>query len=346
MVNVYLKFPANFTSNETPVPKLFVVSKYAGGMNQNVTDRKTAYHYKYSKHKWIPFYPRCEGKLCKRYPHFMIIGGRKCGTGALKSFLALHPSLVSQGGFNNERKENNYFLDRKLIKRDIRYLNSMPLSKNNQLTYEKSIYFNPSRNSALHIREFCDRYNISMKFILLVREPVQRMISHFTQLQLNLNQYKKMSLSYALRHKRNKKHLHLLVDEGNYYAEMKRWLKYFSLGQFLILDGEAFAKDPLPVLSQVEKFLKIEHKFNDDIFYFDKTKGFHCFRIPSTEADVIKNISKCLSDKKGRPHPKQPKKLIQKWIKYFQPLSRQFFSLVNVKFNWTQAEKKLLQGAD
>ena len=332
--------------------------------NQNSTVKHTEYHlypYIMKNVTYVPFYPpECTEALCRHYPDFIIIGGKKSGTGALWRFLSLHPSLVT----NLANEETAYFFLRerhpKRLRHDKDYLLRMPLSKSNQLTYEKSIYFNPSRNSPFNIRQFCDRYNKTMKFILILREPVHRMISEYTRLKVRNVILKNHSLEYVLKHKGNSTVKNLIIDEGNYYAEMKRWLKYFSLKQFVILDGHELIKNPVKVLYKVESFLGVDHKLNKDIFYFDKAKGFFCYHVPKSKQRVLfggtgkkifrivfkpgkgKTRNECLGHNKGRNHERQTKTFIRKWLDYYRPLNRMFFSLTGVYFNWTEVENKLL----
>ena len=104
-------------------------------------------------------------------------------------------------------------------------------------------------------------------------------------------------------------------------------MKYFKREQILVVDGDAFIKDPLPELRKIEAFLGLKHKFNNKDFYFDKKKGFYCFG-KSTGQRL------CLRSAKGRKHPEVNISDVQKLKDYFQPFNQEFYNAVGQAFNW------------
>ena len=112
----------------------------------------------------------------RRLPQCIIIGVRKGGTRALLEFLNLHPLIQKASDevhfFDNDLKYNlglNW------------YRNQMPYSSPEQVTIEKSpAYFvTESVPSRIHTM------NSSIKLILIVRDPVVRLISDYAQLAEN-----------------------------------------------------------------------------------------------------------------------------------------------------------------
>lgn len=120
--------------------------------------------------------PKSGQKLQRRLPQCIIIGARKAGTRALLEYLSIHRQIRKADAevhfFDND--------DRYRLGLDF-YRRSMPYSRSDQITVEKTpAYFVtpdvPNRIYAM---------NSSIRLVLIVRDPVERLISDFAQLRLN-----------------------------------------------------------------------------------------------------------------------------------------------------------------
>ncbi|KAM8714175.1 hypothetical protein ACLKA7_014333 [Drosophila subpalustris] len=113
-------------------------------------------------------------KTSRRLPQALIIGVRKCGTRALLEMLYLHPRIQKAGG------EVHFFdRDENYLKGLDWYRKKMPHSFRGQITIEKS----PSYFVSPEVPERVRAMNASIKLLLIVREPVTRAISDYTQLR-------------------------------------------------------------------------------------------------------------------------------------------------------------------
>ncbi|EDX07730.1 GD11407 [Drosophila simulans] len=112
-------------------------------------------------------------KTSRRLPQALIIGVRKCGTRALLEMLYLHPRIQKAGG------EVHFFdRDENYLKGLEWYRKKMPHSFRGQITIEKS----PSYFVSPEVLERVRAMNVSIKLLLIVREPVTRAISDYMQL--------------------------------------------------------------------------------------------------------------------------------------------------------------------
>lgn len=107
----------------------------------------------------------------QRVADVVIIGAKKCGTRALLQMLSLHPYIVSAGG-------EVHFYDRFFSHGVDWYRHRMPVAAPGQLILEKTpAYFvtalAPERMAAV---------NPGTLVVLVVRDPVSRLISDFAQL--------------------------------------------------------------------------------------------------------------------------------------------------------------------
>ncbi|TDG48319.1 hypothetical protein AWZ03_005274 [Drosophila navojoa] len=113
-------------------------------------------------------------KTSRRLPQALIIGVRKCGTRALLEMLYLHPRIQKAGG------EVHFFdRDENYLRGLEWYRKKMPHSFRGQITIEKS----PSYFVSPEVPERVRAMNASIKLLLIVREPVTRAISDYTQLR-------------------------------------------------------------------------------------------------------------------------------------------------------------------
>lgn len=109
----------------------------------------------------------------QRLPQCLIIGVRKGGTRALLEFLSLHPDVRIQ------KQELHFFDDDQNYSLGLDwYRQQMPYSRSGQLTIEKTPGYFIGDNVPDRIRAM----NSSLKLLVIVRDPVQRAISDYTQL--------------------------------------------------------------------------------------------------------------------------------------------------------------------
>ena len=120
------------------------------------------------------FVPPVNEKCKKRPPVAILIGVSKCGTRELMEFLHMHPHVEIYQRYTT--MEMAYFNSIHYFKGYDWLVNQMPCSYSNQLTIMKnSAYFDLPIPTAGRIQKF----NSSIKLILIVREPIARTISRF-----------------------------------------------------------------------------------------------------------------------------------------------------------------------
>ncbi|EPB76708.1 sulfotransferase domain protein [Ancylostoma ceylanicum] len=174
----------------------------------------------------------------RRLPSVLIIGVRKGGTRALLDAMALHPKVRAV------RKEAHFF-DLNFSKGIDWYRSLMPLSTPGQIVVEKTPGYFTSVVAPKRVREL----NPAMKIILIVRDPTQRTISDFTQVyynKLELNKTlpifeKEAFLSGSDRINTDYKP----VRNSLYDLHMANWLRYFSMEQILLVNGDVFRGNPI-----------------------------------------------------------------------------------------------------
>ena len=170
--------------------------------------------------------------------------------------------------------------------------------------------------------------NQSMRLLLILRDPSERVLSDYTQVFYNHMQKHKPypSIEQFLIKDGELNVDYKAINRSLYYIHMQNWLKYFPLDHIHIVDGDKLIKDPFPEIEKVERFLKLSPQINASNFYFNKTKGFYCLRDSGRE--------RCLHESKGRAHPQVDTRLLEKLHEYFYEPNKKFFELVGRTFDW------------
>ncbi len=155
------------------------------------------------------------------------------------------------------------------------------------------------------VPKLVSRYLPGKKFIVMLRNPVDRAWSHFWHWR-----DKNLHLMGAL-----KKPESNYVQKGIYWKQLERWFKFFRRKQFLIIRSEDFFADPKLIVAQCFKFVGLsECDFNKKaITYWD----------PKREYLTAKR-----SYKRAPNH-------IREWLRdFYSPHNRQLEKLLDRKFNW------------
>lgn len=291
---------------------------------------KTTYLTFYSE-KFQPKHSSTAKGLAKRFPTTLIAGFSKCGTHALRAYLTLHPSIVAE---TPEMEFFNFNFDKGFEW----YRNLQPESYPDQITIEKTPNYIESKECLQRIHNF----NPRMKIIVLVRDPVVRVQSHYARLVFQIDNFNRSFTEWL-----KENHQRTILRMGNYAPYVRDLYNLFDKDQVLILDGELFAKDPIQILQVCERFLGIEPVFTDNILIFDKKKGYYCI---NTKISLFKKLKEsadknkidvetgCFKGSKGRDHPAIPRDIQNQLINFFRPTTEDLFHVIDQKFQWTGFE--------
>jgi hypothetical protein len=261
----------------------------------------------------------------KKFPSAIIIGVKKGGTKALISMLDAHPDVKAAKG------EVHFFDRDESYEKGLNwYLEKMPMTFAKEISIEKS----PSYFIVPDVPERIAKFSKTVKLILIVRNPVVRIISDYTQLSvkrlnkgLPLRAFEDMVFSDgSVSTKSN------MIKVSLYDVNFKRWRDFFSLNQFLIINGDNLIIDPLKEMNKVENFLQVSTYYTNQTFYFNESKGFYCWKKLSNDRSSLTNS--CLGSTKGRKHSKVSNESLQILKDYYRPHMETFCSLANVHFSW------------
>ncbi|XP_019957354.1 heparan sulfate glucosamine 3-O-sulfotransferase 6 [Paralichthys olivaceus] len=255
----------------------------------------------------------------KRFPQAIIIGVKKGGTRALLEFLRIHPDVRAVGS-------EPHFFDRFYDKGLEWYRNLMPRTLDGQITMEKTPSYFVTKEAPGRV---CTM-NCQTKLIVVVRDPVTRAVSDYTQ-TLSKNPGLPSFQSLALKNSSTG-----LIDTtwsavriGLYAKHLENWLQHFPLSHFLFVSGERLVSDPAGEMGRVQDFLGLKRVVSDKHFYFNQTKGFPCLKKPEGSSRP-----RCLGKSKGRPHPQIPSEVLQRLRDFYRPFNHHFYQISGQDFGW------------
>ncbi|XP_030063939.1 heparan sulfate glucosamine 3-O-sulfotransferase 3A1 [Microcaecilia unicolor] len=259
------------------------------------------------------------GEGSKKLPQAIIIGVKKGGTRALLEFLRVHPDIRAVGA-------EPHFFDRNYEKGFDWYRDLMPRTLDGQITMEKTPSYFVTKEAPARISAMSK----DMKLIVVVRDPVTRAISDYTQ---TLSKRPDIPTFESLTFKNRTTSLidtsWSAIQIGIYAKHLENWLLYFPIGQILFVSGERMITDPAGELGRVQDFLGLKRIITDKHFYFNQTKGFPCLKKAEGSSKPH-----CLGKTKGRTHPNIDQEVVQRLREFYRPFNMKFYQMTGLNFGW------------
>lgn len=251
----------------------------------------------------------------------VVVGGQKCGTTSLYHYISHHPQVISA-----KTKEVHYF-DLNFEKGDRWYNEQFPSPlekikrsikiKKKVITGEASPYYMvlPFAIERMH------SYNSHIKIIVLLRDPIERALSHFYhEKKLDME---KLSIEDAIKeegvrtegelkkmeHDTSYKSInyqhYTYLKRGEYAEQIKNLLTFFDKKNILLIQSEEFYRDTEKVMSKVYNFLNIDE--------------VHC----KYEVKNKSKYNKIISDK--------TREILRV---FYKNRNKKLFELIGTKFDW------------
>lgn len=188
--------------------------------------------------------------------YVMIIGAMKCGTSSFYQYLVEHPQICAAA-----YKEPEYFSETQRRRVDIANYQDLWDFNSAQHHYVIEAYTGYTKYlSETNIVKNIVAANINPKFIYIVKNPFDRIISH-----------------YNFMRREGYFDLQQPVDSGeiltisNYWLQLSQYLGELDKEQFLILDFDQIKHDPHAALNTVFDFLDLEKLPRQDSYPMHNT---------------------------------------------------------------------------
>ena len=184
----------------------------------------------------------------------LIIGAMKSGTTSLYSYMVKHPQICEC-----VTKEPEYFSRSQSP-------GAQEISYGELWKFEGSIHRYVLDGSTGYTKypmrkgvpERISRSGIDPLFIYILRDPIERIESHYNAARFNPD------WKYSLMDDH-------LINTSNYFMQLERYRKYFPKEKFLLLDFNQLKTDPRQVLLKVYDYLGIDKGFAPESFERENT---------------------------------------------------------------------------
>ena len=251
----------------------------------------------------------------RTFPHFVVIGGMKCGTTTLFYLLKDHPD------FRSPIRKEIHFFDREYRHGERWYRAHFPFrstgTSHRWVTGEASPFylihpFTPSRMAKLLPQA---------RLLVLLRNPVARAYSHYQQICRMGWETLSFEDALAEEEERITPDLEKMSDDplyhgesfrrysyaarGRYAEQLERWLPHYSRQQILVVRSESFLKDTDEVYGKMLQFL-----------------GMRSWSIANVPNRRVANYEPMLPATKERLRA------------YFEPENRKLSQLLGESFDW------------
>lgn len=197
-------------------------------------------------------------------PNFLVIGAARSGSTLLHQYFLQHPEIFVP---QSKQPEPHFFLKTSLYERGVEWYHSTFFSN---VKNEKAIgEISTSHMYGEHVPERMYKYNPNLRFIVLLRNPVQRAFSNYWHSRKN--GLEKISFDEAIQNETER--LNALnttmkeiapfayIGRSLYSEQFKRFFKYFDREQFHVTLFEELIENPKNELVKMLKFLGVNPDF-------------------------------------------------------------------------------------
>jgi hypothetical protein len=192
-------------------------------------------------------------------PTFILGGAPKAGTTSVYHYLGQHPQVCMSA-----RKETSVFIDDKGLEW---------LSENYYRHYDGEPAVGEASAGTLGAPEVTERVYEALpevQLIFVLRDPVDRLYSHFTFLQGEQAIDPDRSFSGFIRSKTEWRNT--LIDLGRYHRHLTRFGEYFDRDQILVLLFEDLKTDAGEFMAEVYRFIGVDPSFRPDFDVQNQTR--------------------------------------------------------------------------
>jgi len=198
-------------------------------------------------------------------PSFLLVGETKCGTSSFFEDLVKHPKICparklpnsevdyTGGKLSLEQKEVRFF-DRHWSKGLDWYRNRFPVLEPGQITGEASPTYLYRALSMQRIKATLP----DIKIIILLRDPVYRLYSHFHHIAKIAPKWETRYPSFLNYLDTAHENDYYLIDKGCYIKSISLCFELFSPSHILVLRSEDFFNHPRKTYHEAIRFLELE----------------------------------------------------------------------------------------
>ncbi|CAH1799612.1 unnamed protein product [Owenia fusiformis] len=310
-------------------------STYVNSENVTEEKRRTKYGeswYVHSGTRSVNIFPKTVNKSEVDFSNYffdaevkemnlVILGGvMKCGTGTLTTFLQEHPSIRAAIGLQV------FFTYNFGIQW---YLKRLPKCGDNEWAFSRCTGCFTNTYSLSLINYINELSGKRLKLIFIIRSPIERLISHYTQLRLG-SKTEFSSFGHWMKEQLIDRTYSSALSKTKYIDFFPLWYKTFGGKNILVLEHEEFVNTPWIAMQRVEQHLGLNPFFNESSFLLQNSGKYYCYKSKGPQ------MKECTHnpDNKGRTHfniTEDDRSFLREFVR---PYNERLFKFLNRRYNW------------
>lgn len=180
-------------------------------------------------------------------PNFTVIGAARSGTTSLFQYLDLHPQISM-----SPIKELNFFSRDDYEQKGVAWYRRQFHSKDGVLAIGEASTSYSTYPYAPDVAARIASYNPDMRLIYVVRNPIERYVSHF--LQRTKAGHEIREFSETLSNLENE----TSAWQGRYYYQLSQYLRFFPKNQILVISFDQLKFNTEAVVQELYDFLGVQ----------------------------------------------------------------------------------------
>lgn len=190
-------------------------------------------------------------ELC--FPNVIVIGAQKCGTSSMHRYLNWHPSISM-----SRVKEINFFIEGHNWRHGLgwysRHFDSTaPVRGESSPSYTAVETFPGVASKIAQVIP-------DVKLIYMVRDPIERLISHYVHAVSKGSENRSIS---AVARDRN------YLERSMYWLQIREYLEYFQTSRILVVETDDLRRERAATMRQVFRFLGVNADFFSNMFHWE-----------------------------------------------------------------------------
>ncbi|HWM87528.1 MAG TPA: sulfotransferase domain-containing protein [Kofleriaceae bacterium] len=190
-------------------------------------------------------------------PNLIIIGAQKCGTTSMHAYLGRHRQIAM-----SETKELDFFIDRRNWSKGVEWY-AAQFSDDAAVRGESSPNYTWTR-AFPGVPERMHSVVPDARLIFMVRDPIQRVISHWIHNYSNGRENRPLAEVVGD---------HRYYDRSLYWTQVSAFLEHYDRSRILVVAMDELQKQARETMRRVFDFVELDDDFREPVFAIQRHRS-------------------------------------------------------------------------